>query len=123
MGGERACKERQWLRAYLERCYSRKRHSCSVGASATSEGYHDMRSAVVLDIDKPVGFIRFKLRYSHQLHLRGPKKSKMVSFSLSVDDLRFFNDQLQYIYEPGDFKVFVGGSSADVKEADFKLVK
>ena len=50
-------------------------------------------------------------------------ESKMVSFSLSVDDLRFFNDQLQYIYEPGDFKVFVGGSSADVKEADFKLVK
>ena len=47
----------------------------------------------------------------------------MVSFSLSVDDLRFFNDQLQYIYEPGDFKVFVGGSSADVKEADFKLLK
>ena len=50
-------------------------------------------------------------------------ESKMVNFSLSVDDLRFFNDQLQYIYEPGDFKVFVGGSSADVKEADFKLVK
>jgi hypothetical protein len=29
---------------------------------------------------------------------------------------------LQYIYEPGEFKLFIGGSSADVKEAAFKLL-
>jgi beta-glucosidase len=50
-------------------------------------------------------------------------ESKTVTFDLTADDLRFYTDQLQYIYEPGDFKVFVGGSSADVKEAAFSLVK
>ncbi len=50
-------------------------------------------------------------------------ESKAVSFTLTVDDLRFYNDKLQYIYEPGDFKVFIGGSSDKVKEADFTLTK
>ncbi len=50
-------------------------------------------------------------------------ESKEVMFTLTVDDLRFYNDKLQYIYEPGDFKLFIGGSSDKTKEADFKLVK
>lgn len=48
-------------------------------------------------------------------------ESKEVSFTLTVNDLRFYNDKLQYIYEPGDFQVYVGGSSADVKQAAFTL--
>lgn len=48
-------------------------------------------------------------------------ESKEVSFTLTVNDLRFYNDQLQYIYEPGDFQVFIGGSSAEVKQAAFTL--
>jgi len=50
-------------------------------------------------------------------------ESKEVMFTLTVDDLRFYNDKLQYIYEPGDFKLFIGGSSDKTKEAGFKLVK
>ncbi len=50
-------------------------------------------------------------------------ESKEVSFALTVDDLRFYNNKLQYIYEPGDFKVFIGGSSDNVKEASFTVVK
>lgn len=50
-------------------------------------------------------------------------ESKTVNFSFGVEDLRFYNDKLQYIYEPGDFKVFVGGSSDKVKEAAFTLTK
>jgi beta-glucosidase len=45
-----------------------------------------------------------------------------VRFQLTVDDLKFYNEKLQHIYEPGDFKVYIGGSSADVKEAGFKLL-
>ena len=50
-------------------------------------------------------------------------ESKEVMFTLTVDDLRFYSDKLQYIYEPGDFKLFIGGSSDKTKEAGFKLVK
>ncbi|MFI5152281.1 MAG: beta-glucosidase BglX [Chitinophagales bacterium] len=50
-------------------------------------------------------------------------ESKLVEFTLGVDDLRFYSSNLAYIYEPGDFKVFVGGNSRDVKEASFTLAK
>ena len=50
-------------------------------------------------------------------------QSKEIVFTLSADDLRFFNSDLKYIYEPGDFKVFVGSNSRDVKEAGFSLIK
>lgn len=50
-------------------------------------------------------------------------ESKEVTFTLTVDDLRFYNDKLQYIYEPGDFKLFIGGSSDKTKEVAFTLVR
>ena len=50
-----------------------------------------------------------------------PGEAKKVSFSISVGDLKFYNNDLKYIYEPGAFKVFIGTNSADLKEADFKL--
>jgi beta-glucosidase len=50
-----------------------------------------------------------------------PGETKKVSFSISVNDLKFYNSDLKYVYEPGAFKVFIGRNSADVKEADFTL--
>ena len=38
-------------------------------------------------------------------------ESKEITFTMTADDLRFYNNDLKYIYEPGDFKVFVGGNS------------
>lgn len=49
-------------------------------------------------------------------------ESKKVSFTISVNDLKFYNSELKYAAEPGDFKIFIGGNSRDVKEADFKLL-
>ncbi|MEO8854096.1 MAG: beta-glucosidase BglX [Ginsengibacter sp.] len=50
-----------------------------------------------------------------------PGETKKVTFSISVDDLKFYNSDLKYVFEPGAFKVFIGTNSADVKEADFTL--
>ncbi|MET4082491.1 beta-glucosidase [Pedobacter sp. UYP30] len=52
-----------------------------------------------------------------------PGETKEVSFKISEDDLKFYNADLKYVAEPGDFKVFIGTNSSDVKEADFKLLK
>ena len=52
-----------------------------------------------------------------------PGESKVVEFKITNEDLKFYNSQLKYVSEPGDFKVFIGTNSRDVKEADFKLVK
>ncbi|MDB5246405.1 MAG: bglX [Segetibacter sp.] len=48
-------------------------------------------------------------------------ETKDVTFNLTIEDLRFFNTDLKWISEPGDFKVMVGGNSRDVKEATFTL--
>lgn len=48
-------------------------------------------------------------------------EAKTVSFDISVNDLKYYNYDLKYVAEPGDFKVFIGGNSRDVKEASFKL--
>ena len=49
-------------------------------------------------------------------------ESKKISFNITANDLKFYNSNLKYVAEPGDFKIFIGGNSSDVKEADFKLL-
>ncbi|HXB96285.1 MAG TPA: glycoside hydrolase family 3 C-terminal domain-containing protein, partial [Puia sp.] len=49
-------------------------------------------------------------------------ESRKITFTITADDLRFYNDKLEHIYEPGEFKLFVGGNSRDVKETAFTLV-
>jgi beta-glucosidase len=48
-------------------------------------------------------------------------ESKTVIFTITAGDLKFYNSELKYAAEPGDFKLFIGGNSRDVKEAGFKL--
>ncbi|WP_316804994.1 beta-glucosidase BglX [Pedobacter nototheniae] len=50
-----------------------------------------------------------------------PGESKEVSFTLSENDLKFYNADLKFVAEPGDFKLFIGTNSHDVKEAGFTL--
>ncbi|PTT04126.1 beta-glucosidase BglX [Pedobacter sp. HMWF019] len=50
-------------------------------------------------------------------------ESKTVTFSIGINDLKFYNAELKYAAEPGDFKVFIGTNSRDVAEASFTLVK
>jgi beta-glucosidase len=52
-----------------------------------------------------------------------PGESKEVSFTINEETLKFYNNELKFVAEPGDFKVFIGANVRDVKEADFKLVK
>jgi beta-glucosidase len=51
-----------------------------------------------------------------------PGESKEVTFTIRTEDLKFYNAELQYVAEPGDFQVFIGANSRDVKSADFKLL-
>lgn len=52
-----------------------------------------------------------------------PGETKTVNFTITEDMLRFYNSQLKFVSEVGDFKAFVGTNSRDVKEVNFKLVK
>ena len=48
-------------------------------------------------------------------------ESRQISFTITVEDLKFYNDKLQRVYEPGDFKLFIGSGSVRVKESSFTL--
>ena len=50
-----------------------------------------------------------------------PGESQVVEFILTKDELGFINNQGDYIVEPGDFDVFVGGSSDAKMRENFKL--
>jgi beta-glucosidase len=51
-----------------------------------------------------------------------PGESKEVTFTLTAEDLKFYNAELQYVAEPGGFQLFIGTNSRDLKSADFKLL-
>jgi len=50
-------------------------------------------------------------------------ESKQVSFTITEEKLKFWNSDLKWVSEAGAFKVFIGTSSDNVKEADFSWVK
>ena len=44
-----------------------------------------------------------------------PGEKKSVDFVITTDDLKFYNSDLKYDWEPGDFVIYVGTNSRDVK--------
>jgi len=51
-----------------------------------------------------------------------PGESKVVEFPIREEDLRFYDSNLRYASEPGEFKVMIGLDSDDVKEGQFTLL-
>ncbi|WP_460140079.1 beta-glucosidase BglX [Pseudomonas sp. S2_E01] len=49
-------------------------------------------------------------------------EQKVVHFSISEDDLKFYNSQLKYAAEPGKFNVQIGLDSQDVTQQSFELL-
>jgi beta-glucosidase len=62
-----------------------------------------------------------ELKGFEQVFLRAGESKKMT-FTIDVEKLRFYNDRLEHIYEPGEFRLFVGGDSQNVKEIPFTLL-
>ncbi|MPN24653.1 Thermostable beta-glucosidase B [bioreactor metagenome] len=47
--------------------------------------------------------------------LINPGETKRVKFKLSNEDLKFYNSNLDYIWEEGEFQIMVGPNSTDFK--------
>ena len=48
-------------------------------------------------------------------------ESKTIEFEITPEMLKFYNYDLNFVNEPGDFEVMIGGNSRDVKKALFTL--
>ena len=89
----------------------------------TNTGSSDGRETVQLYIRDMVGSVVRpvkELKGFQQVFLKAGE-SRKLSFTISAEDLRFYNDKLEHIYEPGEFKMYIGGNSRDVKETAFTL--
>jgi beta-glucosidase len=94
-----------------------------VKVTVTNTGSYDGQETAQLYIRDMVGSVVRpvrELKGFQQVFLKAGE-SKQLSFNLTAEDLRFYNDRLQHIFEPGDFKVYVGGNPRELKEAAFTL--
>lgn len=94
-----------------------------VSVDVTNSGNYDGKEVVQLYIRDLEGSVTRPVK-----ELKGFRKiflkkgeTKKVTFSLSIDDLKFYNTDLKFIAEPGDFEVFVGTNSIDTLKSTFEL--
>ncbi|WP_317472881.1 beta-glucosidase BglX [Bacteroides hominis] len=93
--------------------------------TVTNTGSRDGAEVVQLYIRDLVGSVTRpvkELKGFEKIFLKAGESHK-VSFSITPELLKFYNYDLQFVCEPGDFDVMIGGNSRDVKKARFLLRK
>jgi periplasmic beta-glucosidase len=91
--------------------------------TVTNTGSRDGAEVVQLYIRDLVGSVTRpvkELKGFEKIFLKAGE-SRKVSFSITPELLKFYNYDLQFVCEPGDFDVMIGGNSRDVKKARFLL--
>ena len=91
----------------------------------TNTGKYDGSEIVQLYIRDVIGSITRPVK-----ELKGFQKimlktgeSKTVTFDITPEDLKFYNSDLKYDWESGDFEIKIGGNSKDLKTASINWVK
>jgi beta-glucosidase len=109
----------------LNKTSMKMNESIIASVAVTNSGKYDGEEVVQLYIRDLVGSITRPLK-----ELKGFKKIKLkagesstVNFTISINDLKFYNSNLKFVAEPGDFKLFIGTNSRDAKEVSFQLLK
>jgi beta-glucosidase len=100
-----------------------KGQSTKAGVTVTNSGnydgeevvqlyIHDVYASVTQPVKKMIGFQKIFLKKG---------ESKVVEFTITEDDLKFYNNNLQRVSEAGEFTVFIGTSSDNVKSTKLVL--
>jgi beta-glucosidase len=93
--------------------------------TVTNDGPAEGKEVVQLYIRDLVGSITrpvSELKGFQKIDLKAGE-SRKVSFSITPKDLKFYNADLKYDWESGDFTIMVGGNSRDVKSAKINWTK
>ena len=95
----------------------------TASVTVTNTGNYDADEIVQLYIRDLVGSITRpvkELKGFERIHLK-KGESKQVTFTITPELLKFYNYDIQYVYEPGEFHVMIGPNSRDVKTTSFEL--
>ncbi len=73
---------------------------------------HDVAASIARPVKELKDFARISLRAG---------ETRNVTFTITADKLKFYNSELQYVCEPGEFQIMVGPNSRDTQTASFTL--
>lgn len=73
----------------------------------------DVASSVTRPVKELKGFQRMTLR---------PGEKRRAQFTLKPEHLGFYNREMRFVVEPGEFKLMVGPNSQEVQETRFEVV-
>lgn len=107
----------------LDKASITENQKINVSVDVKNTGNYDGEEVVQLYIRDLVGSVARPVK-----ELKGFEKvlirkgeTKTVNFEIGVEDLKFYNSDLKWVAEKGDFQVMVGTNSDDVKKANFVL--
>jgi beta-glucosidase len=72
----------------------------------------DMVGSIARPVQELKGFERISLK---------PGESRTVTFTIDAELLKFYNKDLEYVCEPGQFEAMIGPNSRDVQRKTFTL--
>ncbi|WP_100613670.1 beta-glucosidase BglX [Confluentibacter citreus] len=85
-----------------------------IGKEVAQLYIQDVFSSITRPVKELKGFQMVELK---------PNQQQTIKFSLSKDELGFFNNGGEFVLEPGEFRVYVGGSSKTVLESNLIIEK
>jgi len=97
----------------------------TASVTITNTGKYDGKEVAQLYIRDVIGSITRpvkELKGFQKIELKAGE-SKTVTFNITTEDLKFYNSNLKYDWEPGEFVIMIGGNSRDVKSANINWSK
>ena len=88
----------------------------NIGSRAGDEVVQLYIRDVAASMTRPVKELKAFRRVTLQ-----PGEKRRVEFELGPEHLGFYNRQMRFVVEPGEFKVMVGPNSADILETSFQV--
>lgn len=97
----------------------------TASVTVTNTGNYEGKEVVQLYIRDVVGSVTRpvkELKGFQKISLKAGE-SKTVSFIITPEDLKFYNYDLKYVWESGEFQLMIGTNSRDLKMAKVNWVK
>jgi len=99
--------------------------SLTASVTVTNSGKYDGKEVVQLYIRDMVGSVTRpvkELKGFQKIDLKAGE-TKTVTFNITPNDLKFYNYDLKFDWEPGEFQIMIGGNSRDVKVGKVNWIK
>jgi len=101
-----------------------EKDTITITVQVENTGNFDGKEVVQLYLRDLVGSISrpvLELKDFKKVEVKKGEKIKVV-FEIDIQDLKFYNNDLQFVAEPGMFEVFVGTNSIDTLKSEFELI-